>query len=79
MTRRCARRGFSKGGACLKKCYFETHRFSEDLDSRSRMRDISWISFRSRSRGGSSKWKPALPGKWLPSSITAQTGQGRGP
>jgi predicted nucleotidyltransferase component of viral defense system len=21
-----------KGGACLKKCYFETYRFSEDLD-----------------------------------------------
>jgi predicted nucleotidyltransferase component of viral defense system len=22
-----------KGGTCLKKCYFETYRFSEDLDS----------------------------------------------
>lgn len=21
-----------KGGTCLKKCYFETYRFSEDLD-----------------------------------------------
>lgn len=26
-------RGFIfKGGTCLKKCYFETYRFSEDLD-----------------------------------------------
>src|ERR1700730_7458147 len=23
---------FFKGGTCLKKCYFETYRFSEDLD-----------------------------------------------
>jgi hypothetical protein len=25
-------RWFFKGGTCLKKCYFETYRFSEDLD-----------------------------------------------
>lgn len=24
--------GYFKGGTCLKKCYFETYRFSEDLD-----------------------------------------------
>ena len=23
---------FFKGGTCIKKCYFETYRFSEDLD-----------------------------------------------
>jgi predicted nucleotidyltransferase component of viral defense system len=23
---------FFKGGTCLKKCYFDTYRFSEDLD-----------------------------------------------
>lgn len=26
------RKWFFKGGTCLKKCYFETYRFSEDLD-----------------------------------------------
>ncbi len=24
--------GYSRGGTCLRKCYFETYRFSEDLD-----------------------------------------------
>ena len=30
-----------KGGTCLKKCYFETYRFSEDLDFTSAMKDSS--------------------------------------
>ncbi|MHB1424680.1 MAG: nucleotidyl transferase AbiEii/AbiGii toxin family protein [Gemmataceae bacterium] len=30
-----------KGGTCLKKCYFETYRFSEDLDFT--LRDVSHI------------------------------------
>ena len=28
-----------KGGTCLKKCYFETYRFSEDLDFTLRIED----------------------------------------
>jgi predicted nucleotidyltransferase component of viral defense system len=31
-----------KGGTCLKKCYFETYRFSEDLDFR--LRDESQLT-----------------------------------
>ena len=31
-TPRFRRHGYSKGGTCLKKCFFETYRFSEDLD-----------------------------------------------
>ena len=27
-----AESGIFKGGSCFKKCYFETYRFSEDLD-----------------------------------------------
>jgi predicted nucleotidyltransferase component of viral defense system len=31
-----ARSWVFKGGTCLKKCFFETYRFSEDLDARAR-------------------------------------------
>ena len=31
-SRRLAESWVFKGGTCLKKCYFETYRFSEDLD-----------------------------------------------
>lgn len=39
-----------KGGTCLKKCYFETYRFSEDLDSRCATR------LRSRKASYAARW-----------------------
>jgi predicted nucleotidyltransferase component of viral defense system len=34
-----------KGGTCLKKCYFETYRFSEDLDFTRAMKGTLMRSF----------------------------------
>ncbi len=34
-----------KGGTCLKKCFFETYRFSEDLDLRSPTQRIWTMHF----------------------------------
>ncbi len=35
-----------KGGTCLKKCYFETYRFSEDVDTHGQS---PWHSFQNTS------------------------------
>ena len=55
-----------KGGTCLKKCYFETYRFSEDLDFT--LRDEAHLeeAFLARSLGEVAEWVAAESGLNLP-------------
>lgn len=45
-----------KGGTCLKKCYFETYRFSEDLDFTLRDRSHINVEFLRETLTGIAEW-----------------------
>src|SRR5579864_2727115 len=55
-----------KGGTCLKKCYFETYRFSEDLDFTLREEAHLEQGFLTRTLGEVVEWVAAESGLQLP-------------
>ncbi len=55
-----------KGGTCLKKCYFETYRFSEDLDFTLREEDHLDDAFLRRTVGEAIAWVADASGIQLP-------------
>ena len=55
-----------KGGTCLKKCYFETYRFSEDLDFTLRSEDGLDPDFLQRTLGEVATWVADESGLTIP-------------
>ena len=55
-----------KGGTCLKKCYFETYRFSEDLDFTLRSEDSLDPDFLRRALGEVATWVADESGLTIP-------------
>lgn len=60
-----------KGGTCLKKCYFETYRFSEDLDFTLRDNASLDIEFLKRTFSEIAAWVYEMTGMELPSEKIA--------
>ena len=55
-----------KGGTCLKKCYFETYRFSEDLDFTLRDEACLDLAFLQRTLGNVVEWVSDFSGLTIP-------------
>ncbi len=70
-----------KGGTCIKKCYFETYRFSEDLDFTLKDNTHFEVSFLKNTFNDISHWIEKISGLSFPSEshtfeiVTKQNGQ----